>query len=63
MDFDIDALFAEHDHNHDGLLTVDESFNLLKKLGVNVYKGSVSKVPFAMTIKDCPPDELYQPRL
>ena len=44
MDKDISALFEEHDQNHDGRLSIEESFQLLKKLGHNVYKGSVGKV-------------------
>ena len=44
MDFDISALFNEEDTDHDGRLTIDQTFNLLKKLGINTYKGGVSKV-------------------
>ena len=44
MDFDVNALFNEHDNDHDGRLTIDQTYNLLKALNVNIYKGSVNKV-------------------
>lgn len=60
MDFDVNALFNEHDTDHDGRLTVDQVYNLLKALNVNTYKGSVNKVssPF---ISDHQTHELCQP--
>ena len=44
MDFDINALFNEQDSDNDGRITIDQTFNLLKKVNINIYKGSVSKV-------------------
>lgn len=44
MDFDINTLFNEHDTDHDGKITADQAYNLLKALNVNNYKGTVHKV-------------------